>query len=211
MSIYHIHYELLPVDHPYNRCDVRQLPAPLDRETYLVKLLPQTMWGTLYVEVDGKMLFQRHWRYRRKEPFDQLPSAGFTCELLEFARVLGSNFEDILSGQRGIRPVELIGYDVRLWFRRYGLAVQLYFDERPAFSNVVEWSPIPIETFVNETHGFLTSLWQDVGRLNPALTSDPLIQEPVRAVDQIKERFDRGEYGESIYVAEDLSSLAMRQ
>lgn len=60
MSIYHIHYELLPVDHPYNRCDIRQLPAPLDRETYLVKLLPQTLWGTLYVEVDGKMLFQRH-------------------------------------------------------------------------------------------------------------------------------------------------------
>ena len=60
MSIYHIHYELLPVDHPYNRCDIRQLRSPLDQETYLMQLLPHTMWGTLYLEVNGRMLFQRH-------------------------------------------------------------------------------------------------------------------------------------------------------
>jgi hypothetical protein len=207
MSVFHIHYELLPVDHPYNRCDIRWLQAPLDRETYLLKLLPQTMWGTLYIEVSGKMLFQRHWRYRQKEPFDQLPSAGFTCELLEFAGVLGSNFEDIVSGERGIRPVELIGYDVRLWFRRYGPAVQL-FDERPAFSNVFEWSLIPVELFANEVHSFLTSLWRDVGRLNLALGSDPLIQEQITAANGFKERFDRGEFAEGIYVQDDLSSLA---
>jgi len=211
MSIYHIHYELLPVDHPYNRCDIRQLQSPLDQATYLMKLLPQTMWGTLYIEVNGKMLFQRHWRYRRKEPFDQLPSAGFTCELLEFARVLGGNFADILSGQRGPRPVEFIGYDVRLWFRRYGLAVQLHFDERPVFSNVFTWQPIPIEVFVNETQGFLTSIWQDVSRLNPGLASDPLIQRQIVAANRIKKRFEQGEFGEEIYVEEGPSSQAARR
>jgi hypothetical protein len=211
MSAYHIHHELLPVDHPYNRCDIRQLHPPLDRETYLMKLLPQTMWGTLYIEVDGRMLFQRHWRYRLKEPFTHLPSAGFTCELLEFARVLSANLEEILSGERGIRPVELIGYDVRLWFRRYGAAIQLYFEERPAFSNVFEWHPIPIEVFVNETHGFLTTLWQDVIRLNPGLESDPLIQEPITAANRVKERFDRGEFGDGVCVEEDLSPLPVRR
>ena len=211
MSIYHIHYDLLSVDHPYNRCDIRQLQPPLDQATYLMKLLPQTMWGILYIEVNGKMLFQRHWRCRRKEPFDQLPSAGFTCELLEFARVLGSNFEDILSGQRGSRPVEFIGYDVRLWFRRYGLTVQLHFDERPVFSNIFEWQPIPIEVFVNETHGFLTSIWQDVARLNPGLESDPLIQEQIVAANRIKERFEQGEFGEEIYVEESLAFQAARR
>jgi hypothetical protein len=210
MSVYHIHYELLPVDHPYNRCDIRQLQPPLDRETFLMRLLPQTLWGTLYIEVAGKMLFQRHWRYRQKEPFDQLPSAGFTCELLELAQVFSSNYEDILSGERGIRPVELIGYDVRLWFRRSGPAVQLYFDERPAFSNVFEWQPIPIETFVSETHCFLTSLWQDVARLNPRLESDPLIQEQILAVNQVKERFEQGAFSKDIYVEEDLSFPAVR-
>ena len=107
--------------------------------------------------------------------------------------------------------MELIGYDVTLWFRRYGLTVQLYFDERPAFSNVFEWQSIPIETFVNETHCFLTSLWQDVIRLNPRLESDPFIQEQIVAANLVKERFEQGAFGEGIYVEEDLSSQAVRR
>jgi hypothetical protein len=54
-----------------------------------MQLLPHTTWGTLYLEVNGRMLFQRHWRYRQKAPFDRLPLSGFTCELLEVAQVLG--------------------------------------------------------------------------------------------------------------------------
>ena len=195
MSIYHIHYELLPIEHPYNRCDIRQLSAPLTHDTYLMQLLPQTMWGTLYIEVDGKMLFQRHWRYRQKEDFSRLSSAGFTCELLAFAQVLGDNFADILSGQRGARPVEFIGYDVQLWFRRESATIQLHFDERPAFSCVLEWSPIPIDVFVAETHKLLVSLWEDVGRLNSGLVADPLIQARIRVANEIKQRFVQGEFG----------------
>lgn len=190
-----MHYELLPIEHPYNRCDIRRLSAPLTQDVYVMQLLPQTMWGTLYIEVEGRMLFQRHWRYRQKEPFAGLPSAGFTCELLAFVQVLGDNFADILSGQRGARPVEFIGYDVQLWFRREGATVQLRFDERPAFSRVLAWAPIPIELFVAETHNLLVSLWEDVGRLNPSLASDPLIQASVRTANDVKERFVQGEFG----------------
>jgi hypothetical protein len=202
MSIYHIHYELLPVDHPYNRCDIRQLHSPLDQETYLMQLLPHTMWGTLYIEINGKMLFQRHWRYCRKEPFDRLPSSGFTCELLAFAQVLSGNFGDILSGQRGPRPVEFIGYDVQLWFRRYGPTVQLHFDERPVFAQAFHWQPISVAVFVAETHGFLSALWHDVMRLNPRLATDPLIQEQIMAAHRVRECFAHGEFGEEIYVKE---------
>ena len=209
MSIYHIHYELLPVDHPYNRCDILQLRSPLDQETYLMQLLPHTMWGTLYLEVNGRMLFQRHWRYRQKAPFDRLPLSGFTCELLEFAQVLGSNLDDILSGQRGPRPVEFIGYDVQLWFRRYGPTVQLSFDERPVFSHVFIWQPIPIAIFVAETAGFLSALWQDVTRLNPAVATDVLIQEQLTAAERIRERFAQGEFSQDIYV-EDVLPAAPR-
>jgi len=208
MSIYHIHYELLPVDHPYNRCDIRQLRAPLDQETYVMQLLPHTMWGTLYLEVNGRMLFQRHWQYRQKAPFDRLPLSGFTCELLEFAQVLGSNLDDILSGQRGPRPVEFIGYDVQLWFRRYGPAVQLFFDERPVFSQVFTWQPIPLTVFVAETCGFLSALWQDVTRLNPALATDVLIQEQLTAAERIRERFAQGEFSQEVYIEDVLPATA---
>jgi hypothetical protein len=208
MSIYHIHYELLPVDHPYNRCDIRQLRSPLDQETYVMQLLPHTMWGTLYLEVNGRMLFQRHWRYRQKAPFDRLPLSGFTCELLEFAQVLGSNLDDILSGQRGPRPVEFIGYDVQLWFRRYGPTVQLFFDERPVFSQVFTWQPIPLAVFVAETSGFLSVLWQDVTRLNPALATDVLIQEQLTAAERMRERFAQGEFSQDVYVEDVLPAVA---
>ena len=174
-----------------------------------MQLLPHTMWGTLYIEINGKMLFQRHWRYCRKTPFDQLPSSGFTCELLEFARVMSENFAAILSGQRGPRPVELIGYDVQLWFRRYGSTVQLYFDERPVFSRTFVWQSIPLAVFVAETHGFLSALWQDVMRLNPDLAADPLIQEQIMAAQRTREQFARGEFGEDIHV-EDTVSVAVR-
>ena len=206
--MYHIHYELLPVDHPYNRCDIRQLHPLLDQETYLMQLLPHTMWGTLYMEVNGRMLFQRHWRYRQKAPFDRLPSSGFTCELLEVAQVLGSNFDDILSGQRGPRPVEFIGYDVQLWFRRYGPTVQLSFDERPVFPHAFTWQPIPLAVFVAETSGFLSALWQDVIRLNPDMATDPLIQERLMAVDRVRERFAQGQFKEDVYVEDVLPTAA---
>ena len=202
-----MHYELLPIEHPYNRCDIRQLSGPLTHDTYLMQLLPQTMWGTLYIEVSGKMLFQRHWRYRQKEDFSCLSSAGFTCELLAFAQVLGDNFADILSGQRGARAVEFIGYDVQLWFRREGATVQLHFDERPAFSCVLKWSPIPIDVFVTETHKFLVSLWENVGWLNPTLASDPLVQARIRVANEIKEGFVQGKFGVDVDSEKTPSSL----
>jgi hypothetical protein len=208
MSIFHIHYELLPVEHPYNRCDIRQLHSPLDQETYMMQLLPHTLWGTLYIEVNGQMLFQRHWRYRQKAPFDSLPLSGFTCELLEFAQVLGSNLEDILSGQRGPRPVEFIGYDVQLWFRRHGSTVQLSFDERPVFTQVFTWQLIPLAVFVAETTGFLSALWQDVIELNPALATDTLIQEQITAAERIRERFAQGEFSQDVFVEDVLPAAA---
>ena len=148
------------------------------------------------------------WGERQKAPFDRLSSSGFTCELLEVAQVLGSNFDDILFGQRRPRPVEFLGYDVHLWFRRYGPTVQLSFDERPVFPQAFTWQPIPLAVFVAETAGLLAALWQDVIRLNPDMATDPLIQEHLIAVDRVRERFAQGQFKEDVYVEDVLPTAA---
>jgi len=197
--LFHIHYELLPLDHELNRCDRRALQAPLSREEYEMRLLPETMWGTLYIEVAGKMLFQRLQSRRQGEGDSiQTPATGFTCELLEFARCLGSNFASILSGERGVRPVELIGYGVTIWFRRDPQHVGLYFNERRSgLAHVFKWAPIPLEIFVTETHRFLVSIWTDVMRLNPQLEGDPLILDHIRQAEEVKDKFEAGYYQNS--------------
>jgi hypothetical protein len=196
MSLFHIHYELLPLDHALNRCDLRTLKSPLSLEDYEMRLLPETMWGTLYIEVTGKMLFQ-HLTRRRQGGSDagNAPATGFTCELLEFARTLGSNFASILSGERGVRPAELIGYGVTIWFKRDLEHIRLNFNERRAgFVNVFRWVPIPLEVFVTETHQFLNSIWHEVMRLNPLLDGDPLLIRHLQEAEAVKEHFERGDY-----------------
>jgi hypothetical protein len=96
---------------------------------------------------------------------------------------------------------------VQLWFRRYGPTVQLFFDERPVFSQVFTWQPIPLAVFVAETSGFLSALWQDVTRLNPAMATDVLIQEQLTAAERVRERFAQGEFNQDVYVEDVLPTV----